>query len=216
MSARNTKGVTIHLVKGTAAGTALVPTAITSAKPAVVTVANSLANGDLIFCNDTGFPELDGRFFTVGAAAAASFTLLGSDTSNTQGTLAASPSVTGYENADLADLTGCLGELNMARNAPQAVEAGTFRDPTQTITNQVVMAGTFAFKGPIDISDAGYAELLVAEQDGQARGIRIDLPGNGSIVAPVTVGMVMWDTPLNGAQGFSGTMVLSTAPTHCF
>jgi hypothetical protein len=220
MAAYSTRGVTITLAKGGAAPAALVPTAISKAKPALVTIASTtgILSGDLVHAIKTGFPELDGKAWVVGTVdgTAHTFTLPGSNTTGSTGVLDPAPTMNHHMAADQADLSGILGELTMAREAPTAVEAGTYKDPSQTVPNQVVKAGTFAFKGPLDVADPGYTELYAAYQDGQPRDLVVHLPNNGSIMAPVTVAMVLWENPLDGAQDFSGTMVMGTAPRHLY
>jgi hypothetical protein len=217
-TATSTKGTLIHMGKAGAMPAALVPTAITKAKPAVVSVADTstIKAGDLVKCDVTGFPELDGKWFVAGTVAVGTFALAGSDTTGSSGALAASPSIHHLADSDLANLTTCLSDIAMAREAPAAIEAGTYADPTMTVTSQVVKAGTFAFKGQIDITDPAYAELLAAEKDGLARPLKITLVNNGAVIAPVTVAMTMQETPLSGSQAFSGTMVMATAPRHLF
>jgi hypothetical protein len=48
------------------------------------------------------------------------------------------------------------------------------------------------------------------------RYMRIMLPNNGYIVAPVTFSQVTWDLPLDGAVGYSGSAVLGSKPRHLF
>jgi hypothetical protein len=215
-TATSTKGTKIHLAKSTAAAQVLAPTAISKAKPAVMTlgVTTGITKGDLLACVTTGFPELDGKSFVAGAVNAGSVELAGSDTTNSTGVLAGAPVVNHFDDADMVDLTTCLSDIAMAREAPSAIEAGTYADPTMTVPSAVVKAGTFTFKGQIDIRDAGYAEILLAENDGAQRQLRIDLPNNGYIVAPVTVAMAMQETPLSGSETFSGTMIMATKPRH--
>lgn len=220
MTAYSTRGVTIALSKAGAAGAALVPTAITKAAPAVVTVASAatVKAGDMVKAAGTGFVELDGFTWIVGEVdgTANTFELVGSDTTGSAGALGATPALEHFDLSDMADLSGVLGELTMAREAPTAVEAGTYKDPSQTVANPVVKAGTFAFKGPLNVADPGYGELYGAAQDGVARDLVVMLPNNGYIVAPVTVAMILWENPLEGAQDFSGTMIMGTAPRHLY
>lgn len=219
MTAYSTANSKPAMTRKAAAPVVIVPTAITKAAPAEVTgAALTIKDGDLVVATKTGFPELDGKaWIAANVAAGISFELLGSDTTNSAGALAAAPELAGYDTAaDLVSL-GCLGDLAMAREAPTAVDAGTYADPAQTITSQVVKAGTLTFKGPLNAQDEGYDELYMAWQDANARQLVIKLhDGNGYVVAPITVGMVQWDIPLNGAEGFSGTMVMGNEPRHLY
>lgn len=215
--ATNTKGLTICLQKGGAAATALVPTAITKAKPAVVTVASaaSLVEGMPALPRTTGFPELDGKVFAVGNITTNSFELWGSDTSASSGALGATPGVDVLP--DAAMICVCLSEFTISRDAPEAIEAGTFCDPTLTVASAVAPAGTFEFTGNVNKDDAGYAELLQAEADGMERILRIGFPqGNGYVVAPVTINLVSWAFALDSTVQFTGAGTFTSKPTHAY
>ena len=73
-----------------------------------------------------------------------------------------------------------------------------------------------SFAGYVDVAAVDYPALLAAAEDGKQRIIRINLPGNGFIVAPVTVSSITWDLPLDGAVSFSGSAVLGSKPVHRF
>lgn len=213
MSAKSSKGIRICITKGAATVVNLVPTAINSAKPAQVTVTNSLKDGDVVVMGQVGFPELNGKTFVVDNASATDFDLLGSDTTGTTGALAASPTAAAYTNADFECL--CLSSLSVNPESPGTVDVSTYC-ASASIPSATSGAGTIDFAGYVDITDTDYAELLLAVEDGKQRQLRIMLPGNGYLVAPVTFSSISWDLPLDGAVGYAGSAVLGAKFTHLF
>ena len=216
MAVTNSKGLKVCITKDGATGTTLTPTAISKAKPASVTVTNTLTNGDVVTVSGTGFPELDGKTFVVSGASGASFDLLGSDTTSSTGTLGSSPLVTAY--ADATNMIClCLASLSVNSDQPGTIDVATFCDPTASIPSGVQAAGTFDFTGYVDTSSSDYPELLKAVEAGDTRQLRILLPGNnGYIVAPVKFSSMTYDLPIDGAVGYSGSGVFSSKPVHLF
>ena len=215
----STKGLSIYLHKGGVAATELVPTAISKAKPAVVTVAAvaGVIKGDVVKLDTTGFKELDGKTFVVGTvdAAANTFELIGADTTASTGVLGANPKAHVYKAADQIKL--CLSSIDFSTEAGGSVSVGTFCDPSASIATPATTAGTVTLNGFIDKADTGYAELLKAAEDGVARMIEIVLPQDqGYIVAPVTLSSIGWQTPLEGAIGFTASGSLGSKPVHLF
>jgi hypothetical protein len=219
MTAVATKGLAIYLHKGGVAATELVPTAISKASPAVVTVASAtgLTKGDVVKMESTGFKELDGKTFVIGTVdtTANTFELLGADTTASTATLGATPKAHVYKAADQIKL--CLSSIDFSTEAGGSVSVGTFCDPSATISTPATTAGTVTLNGFIDKADTGYAELLKAAEDGVARMIEIVLPQDqGYIVAPVTLSSIGWQTPLEGAIGFTASGSLGSKPVHLF
>lgn len=213
--ATNTKGLTIYMSKGATAETNVVPTAISKAKPANVTVADASAvtEGDVATVKNTGFAELDGHLFVVGTVTGTGFELLGSDTTDSTATLLTTPTVEIDKMADMVCL--CWSEFTINRDAPEAVEAGTYCDPSLTVASAVSTAGTMEFKGNVDIEDPGYAEIKQASKDGLMREVRIAFPqGNGFVVAPMTIDLLNWEAPLDGVVKYAGSGTLLQAPDH--
>lgn len=214
--AYSTKGLKIYFGTGEAA-TALVPTAIISAKPAVVTVTNTATDGDLVYVTKSGFAELDGKWFPIGAATGTAFELVGSDTTGTTGALAAGPSIDLYERGDGVELDCLAKTITFNSTAPTAVAAGTYCDPSLAISSPVLPPTTIEFSGNINVADPAYAELNGASDDGAQRFLDIALPfGQGDIVAPATMSLLTWDLPLDGVQGFTATVTCASAPKHRF
>lgn len=219
MSAKSSAGLTICISKGTSTPSPLTPTAISSAKPAVVTVAAvaGMATGDIIILKDTGFSALDGKVFVVGTidATANTFELTGSDTDGTTDTLsAAAPKASHYLKADMICL--CLSSLTFNVDEAGTVSTATYCDPSASIPSAVQSAGSLSFAGFVNIADADYAELLLAQDDGVQRIVRIMLPGNGYLVAPINFSSIGWDLPLDGAIGYTGSGVLASRMRHLF
>lgn len=217
MSAKSSKGLKICITKGSATPSNVVATAISNAKPAVVLIASTtgMKDGDIVVPKDTGFSELDGKAFVVGSLIVdTSFALVGSDTSVSTGTLVGTPKIDHYPESDMECL--CLSSLTMNADDPGTIDTGTYCDPSASLPSAAVSAGTLSFAGFVNIADADYQELLVASDDGVQRQLRIMLPNNGNLVAPVTFSNIVWDLPLDGAIGYSGTAVLGSKLRHVF
>lgn len=215
MSAKSSKGLKICITKGGAAPTDLNPTDITSAKPAVATVTPGAAvAGDVVRVSGTGMPSLDGKMFVISTVTATEVTLVGSDATGDTFNGAGNPEMMHYGVADMECL--CLSSLSISADTPGTVEVGTYCDPTAAIPSAATSAGTLDFAGFVDVTDSDYQELLLAAEDGEVRYMRIMLPNNGFIVAPLTFSSITWDLPLDGAVGYSGTAVLGSKPRHLF
>ena len=216
MTAKCTQGLQNFMTKGVATPTPLVPTAISKADPCVVTVADTsgMLTGDVVEMVATGFTELDDKSFVCSVADGTTFQLLGQDTTDSTGTLDVSPTANHYAPADMVLI--CLSALNMNVNEPGTVSTATFCDPTTSIPSAIVEAGTLTLAGFVDITSEDYQELLDAEEDGESRTLRVDLPSNGYLVAPMILSTIIWDLPLDGAIGYSGTAVLGSKLKHVF
>lgn len=215
--AYSTKGLQIWFGSGEAP-VQIVPSAITKTKPAKVTAAAVTAlAGDVAYCSNTGFPELDGKWFTVGSPTATDFELVGSDTTTSLGALPGAPTVDLYERTDAFDLSCLAKAITFNSDAPSAIQAGTYCDPSLAITSPIIPPTTIEFGGNINVADPAYGELIKATEDGISRVVDIVLPfGQGDIVAPAVGSLVTWDLPVDGVQGFTATLTCSTAPKHRF
>jgi len=216
MTAKSTKGTQVHLLRGDATPTILTPTAITEAKPAVVTVASTtgMTDGDIVVMKDTGYDELNEKAFIAGVVNATTFELMSMDLSGSTGALAATPKAHTFTSADAVLL--CLSALTMNVNEPGTVSTGTFCDPTTSLPSAVVEAGTLTMTGYVDVTSPDYQELLIAEEDGLERVIRVTLPSNGYLIAPITISTINWDLPLDGAVGYNCTAVLGSKLKHVY
>jgi membrane peptidoglycan carboxypeptidase len=225
MAAFTTKGQKAYLLKGSSTPSLLTPTAITKAAPAVVTVASTtgMSVGDLVvipatgITGQTGFAELDGKTWVVGSVPnGTTFTLLGSDTSASTGTLAGSPSVSTYANATKMVLCD-FSDLTLNPDAASQNSVATFEDPTATVSSQVVGAGSVDISGYVNISDAGYKELDLARNDAVSRKMVVKLANSqGYLVLDGIVAALTPSMPIDGAIGFKGTMNLITKFRHLF
>jgi predicted secreted protein len=216
MSAKSSKGVKICMT-GPAANetsyTAGTITDITAGKPTIITSANTAKAGDLVTVEGTGSSTLDGKTFVAGAnTSATEIELIGADT--TGETVPATVAGTTKVFSNVTCL--CLNALAVNSDTPGTVSVGTYCDPTASIPSVVVQAGTLTFGGYVDITAEDYPALLDAAEDGLTRWIRIELPDNGHIIAPIIVSQMTWDLPLDGAIGFNGTATLGSKPKHLF
>lgn len=215
MSATSTKGLETWLTTGDQVPTSVTPTAISKAKPAVVTVADTstIFDGDLALVENTGFPELDGKYFPVGAVATGTFELVGSDTTNSSGVLAGTPTVKIYSKANQVKM--CLATVDPATETPGTTSVGTFCDPSATIP-ALAQAGTITMTGYVELTGY-YDELNKAVEDGMTRVLTIVLPQNlGQIVVPIVLSSIGWQTPLDGAVGFTVSGAMSSKPRHLY
>lgn len=213
--AYSTKGLSAFLEIGGTARDALVPTAISKAAPAVVTVTNTLAVGDPVYCSNTGFSELDGKWFVASAVSGTAFSLLGSDTTGSSNTLDAAPTMEGVSAADMVAL--CVASATPNATAPGTVSVGTFCDPSASLPAQATDAGTVTLTGFVDVADEGYQELLTAKEDGLSRAFEVVFPQNqGYLIAPIIISSVVWDLPLSGGIGWTITGALGTTAAHRF
>lgn len=216
MSAKSSKGVQICLsgpVDTAGSYTSATITDITPTAPVVITATNTAKPGDLITISGTTYTELDGKTFIAGPnTSATEIELIGSD-----GTAAATiDKFTGTAKVFSEVTCLCLNALAINSDTPGTVSVGTYCDPTASIPSVVVQAGTLTFGGYVDITAEDYPALLEASEDGLQRLIRIELPSNGYIVAPLVVSQITWELPLDGAIAFTGTATLGSKPAHRF
>ena len=218
MKGSSSKGVEIYMGKAEATPLELTPTAISAAKPAVVSLASTtgISEGDAVKVSGTGFKELDGKWFTVGTIATdTSIELVGSDTSGSTATLGSTPVLTVYASDDVVKL--CLASIAITADTPATVSTATFCDPTASIPSAIQQAGSIAITGWIDPTCEDYREILLAEEDAEKRVFYIALPNDmGTIMCEGTMSAITFDVPIDGALGFSTTLVLSSKPVHLF
>jgi hypothetical protein len=216
MSAKSSKGVIIALsgpVDTADSYTSATITAISDTAPTIITATNTAKVGDLVTINGTTAKELDGKTFVAGPnTSATEIELIGADTTN-----ATVPSIFTGTAKVFTDFTNlCLNALAINAETPGTVSVGTYCDPTASIPSVVVQAGTLTFGGYVDVTSEDYPALLDATDDGLTRLIRIELPANGYIVAPIIVSQITWELPLDGAISFTGTATLGSKPAHRF
>ena len=218
MKGSSSKGVEIYMGKAEATPLELTPTAISAAKPAVASLASTtgVSVGDAVKVSGTDFKELDGKTFVVGTIVDdTSVELVGSDTSSSTATLGSTPVLTVYAADDVIKL--CLASLAITADTPATVSTATFCDPTASIPSAIQQAGSIAITGWIDPTCEDYREILLAEEDAEKRVFYIVLPNDmGVIMCEGTMSAITFDVPIDGALGFSTTLVLSSKPVHLF
>ena len=224
--AKSSEGVAMYLSVGAATPSTVVPTAITKADPTSVTApspvapASAFALQQVVFARDTGFPELDDKYFTIASLVGTApdytgFTLLGADTTDSLGVLGPTPEMDIYANDDMVKM--CLNNFTFNLTAPGTIPAGTYCNPTATLPSTPQGVGTATLIGWIDVDDPAYVELLKAEDDGETRIFTIVLPdGQGQIVAALAITGITWSIPLEGGMGFTATADLKAKPRHLF
>lgn len=213
MTAQSTSEVNIYLTTGTAT-TVTMDAAPSKAAPSVITAALSGgANGDVVVIKETNWNSLD-SVWVADQVASTDFNALGSDATGESASSVAGK-VDHYTETDLTKL--CLASLTINTSDPSTVSVATFCDPTASLPSQIQEAGTISFTGYVDVESADYVALYAASKSQDQRYIRINLGDDqGYLVAPVTITSFTWDLPLDGAIGYSGTMVLGSKVKHCF
>ena len=211
MGATSTKGLTICMTSPVA-GASVVITAITPVPNRIVEVeaTGDFNVGDVVKFGAVGFNGIANRAFAITNVTGTGFEI--GNVELGAGSLAANPTLSHYTEADMVCL--CLSSLSIKKDAPKLINTGTFCDPTASIAGTVAAAGTFEFEGFVNVHEAGYPALIEAEDDGEERIVRIAFPANGYVVAPITVALLTWATPIDGAIGYSGTANMSSKARH--
>ncbi len=222
--AKSSAGVAMYISVGSATPSTVTPTAITKADPTEVTApppsGAPYALQQVVYCRDTGFPELDDKYFTIASVIGTSpdftgFTMLGADTSDSTATMAAGAKLDIYASDDMVKM--CLNNFAFNLTTPGTIAAGTYCNPTATLPSTPQGVGTATLTGWIDVADPAYVELLKAEDDGETRVFTIELPdGQGEIVAALTITGITWTIPLEGGMGYTATGDLKAKPRHLF
>jgi hypothetical protein len=225
MGAFSTKGLKVYISKaGEGLPTPVAASAVTNAKPAVVTVGAagiaSFNEGDLVKITGTGIASLDGSFFPVGTIdeVAYKFPLVGSDAS-----AASAPATSGsVYNFEAAMLEFCVATMEYAQTPGQAISVGTTCDPSAQIAGEP-QAGTLSITGFTDLLSPGYLEFLQAVKDGQERVIEVAYPpaayppGGASVIYPsVTASGYTNSIGVGQAVSFTGEFTLGTNPVLRF
>jgi hypothetical protein len=224
MTAKNTKGVTVCVSKGSAKPGKITPTAIAASatasdKRAHIAVASTTGfkAGDVVKipAGGTGYSALDGKSWTIGSVDATGFTLNGTDFASLTGSLVATgATMDHYMDSDMVCL--CLSDLKFNAEKGSTVSVATFCDPSASIPSASTTAGTVDIGGFVDVTTADYAEIVAAELDGNERIFRIMLPSNGEIVFPAIVSTLGWQVPIDGAVAWEAQLALGSRPRHLY
>ena len=218
MKGSSAKGVEIFMSVAGATPLSLVPTEISASNPTVASIpdTSTLVSGQAVAVSGTGFSEIDGRTFIIGTIVPdVSIVLVGADTEGSTETLGATPKLDVYEAAQVQML--CLASLAISSEVPATISTATYCDPSSSIPSAAVQAGTIALTGWIDPTCADYQQIILAEDDGLNRIFYIVLPNNmGTIMTGGEISTLAYDIPIDGALGFSTTLVCSTKPVHLF
>lgn len=192
MSRILTKGSKFYLADASAAKLDLVPTAISNAAPAVVTVADAsgVSAGDYVYLAGTGFPELDGKAWPVGTADATTFSLVGSDTSSSTGSLAGTPTATVTTKSTMTQI--CLESITLDAPSVSNIDLSDFCE-SKTLPGSVQLGGV-TFRCWVDDATNRKAQLAALEQaaaDQLEREMLIEMPNSkGYVVGTVAIGSV--------------------------
>lgn len=217
------KGKAVWISKAPApAGVAI--TAISKAKPAVVTVTNTAAVGDYVRISGTGFASLDNKAFEVTAASATELTLGNSDSSKETGTFTANANALAFVyGADTEMLETCFNSFDVQREGAATIAAATFCG-TDSLAGQPG-AVTINVAGFDDPESEGLHELIRAFEDGNPRVLVYVYPASASasgksykaIYPNVVVSNLTGPTATpDSVAAFTATLTVNGAPTLTF
>lgn len=206
MAKINVKGVDMYLYTGDATTTDVIPTAISDANPAVVTVADvtGIAEGMPVSFSGTDFEELDDQLFVVGTVdgGANTFEVLGADTSDSEGVLGSSPLAMVYTTTERVKV--CLSSIEIAAPTVNQVDTSTFCSES-TMAGRAT-PGQITLGGYVEKDSDGFAEIQAADDDGLERPFLITTANdNGYFLGMITLAGLGWGIPLEGAISFTVT-----------
>jgi len=160
MSRISSQGTVVMIQNGDATAGETI-TAVTKAKPAVLTVTGTTAaKGDIVVPQGTGFASIDGRPFKVSAVATGSVTLEDSDTSNEQGTATSGT----LEKPPLTEL--CRSTFTVNQPAGATIDVTTLCDEAHRIVSGLPAIATWQANGFYDYSDAAMLAARDAYRSG--------------------------------------------------
>ena len=173
-TAKQAKGTKVAIA-GTP-GSAITITAITLAKPAVVTASNSLAVGDVVvFGAITGMPEMQGRIGIVTVASGSSFTVnIDSTSFSGAGTAGAATPQTWNEIANVKDFNAFTGQVTEIDTTNLKSLAKEFQPGLEDF-------GSMTFNVDLDNADAGQLALMVNKSASATTYFRLIYP-NASVI----------------------------------
>jgi hypothetical protein len=184
-----------------------------------LTIANTLAVGDVVVVEGSGWSSLDGKAGEVVTATSSSLTVK-LDTSAEVANFGAAAKATLIASADW--LEACLAGLDIDSGTTDSIATGTFCDAGAAIAGAGTN-GTVNINGFVDPNDAGYQELLKASEDGVPRNFKLVLPkaanpgaagSNGGTIyfTNATVGSISQSFQVGQAATFSGSLILGAKP----
>ena len=213
----------IYISKAGATFTDAEATAISTAKPAVITgTPGALVEGDVVAVKTTGVASLDDKMFAAGAPSGATvgetFSLVGTDTTAEAGTTAAFDGTGGTDEVAFmpaASMTKiCLREMEIGQATTSEVDASDFCNEA-TLPGPST-PGPVTFTGYVDTTSDAYIELKAAADDGIERVIKFVGPNKQYWVGKVTIGDLSWSFPRGDVCTFSATGTQSLKLQHRF
>lgn len=214
MSKFSTKNSRVLVQSGDAVLTQDVVTAITAAKPAVVTptTIGSFTDGDIVLIENSGMPSLDNRAFIVANLDATTFELCGSDATN-DGAMNAAATATPLVIADDMVLA-CCNTIDFSPDTPATIDASTFCGTEQLIGDAT--PGSMSLGGFVDTCDPGYLELRAAGETNAQRVVALEMPeGRGYIVAVAYINAPSESFAQSSAASYTAGGVLRSKTTLC-
>lgn len=179
----SSQGTRIYIWDGVAPSNHVI-TAVTKAKPAVVSVvsATGLAVGDIVVPSGTGFASIDDMPFRVSAVAALDITLEDSDTTDEAGTADAGD----LDEYNLIEL--CVANFNANQPAGATLDVTTMCDVARKTLTGLPGQGTWTANGFWNVSDAAQLAARDAYRSQELQVFRAIFRDNSGIVFRGTMG----------------------------
>lgn len=184
MSIQLTVGTSISI--GSTYATAVTFTSISNASEAVITVSNTLANGDIIEIT-SGWSLLDARVVRVKAATASQFTLEGVDTADTTKYPAGSGGGSFRKITAFTQLSQLTRDINVAGGDQQYADVTTLDDRTQRQIPTTRTPVTLGLNTFFDPALGWVAPVRSASDASRATAVRLAFPGGSK-----TYGNAYW------------------------
>jgi hypothetical protein len=196
-----------------------VVTGATKGTTTQLTVANTLAVGDVVIVSGSGWASLDGKAGEVTVASGTAITVkLDSSAETTVFNVKAT--IHQIKASDWVE--ACLAGLDIDSGTADSIAVGTFCDAGAAIAGAGTN-GTVNINGFVDPGDPGYQELLKASEDGIPRNFKLVFPkaaapsstgNNGGVLYFInaTVGSISQSYQVGAAATFSGSLVLGAKP----
>jgi hypothetical protein len=204
---------------GAAEPAAVALTAITNAKPAVLSgvIPAEAANGDVLLINGTGEPLLDGYAFRIANLVAG----VSAELDDFDGTRMAAAVAGGTfqlfskTEPDGTLLEACMATITVTGQAPDSIQMDDMCG-TATVLGSP-KPPTFTFSGFVDQESPGFSNLWQAslESPKQKRWLLIDYTNEGGyIFGPVEIGEMTVTAGVGQGLQFSGSGVFKEVPTY--
>jgi len=242
MTAKSTKGTQVYLTPLEPTEKGVVITSILAGVGQSIVINATFLNppkvGDVVKFQNTGFASLSNKNFAISTITGGALSLenapdqvapevdakaVGNNvifTLNTpvtlgDGVFSSNATLDYYDQSE--DICLCFNSISITKDTPATISVGTYCDPSASIPSSTTSAGSVTFAGFVDVEDAGYKELLKAEESRLTRNMVVRFSQKqGTYTFPVVISSMIMDIPLDGALGYSGTGTLTSNAVHSY